>query len=155
MIDPRLLADLKRAEDAKHVEGTDFHAYRDSLGNWTGPYGHLLDKSVDWSGQVWTQATGDAILVADVTERTAQCVSLSEWPFLDTDCRRNAVIECVFNLGLKHWVVEFPKTRASIRAQSWQIAAANLLNSPTWIAQVGRARVARLADYLKNGFYSP
>ena len=154
VIDPHLLADIKRAEDDKHVEGTDFHAYRDTLGNWTGPYGHLLDQSVDWSGQVWTQATGDAILTADISERTAQIHALPEYPFLDTDCRRNAVIECVFNLGIEHWVAEFPKTRASIRAQSWKVAAANLMASPEWIREVGQSRVARLAGYLKSGSYS-
>lgn len=155
MTDPRLLADIKKAEDDKHVEGSDFHAYRDTLGNWTGPYGHLLDKTIDWTGQVWTQATGDAILAADISERAAQVHTLPEWSFLDTDCRRNALIECVFNLGLKHWVAEFPKTRASLQAQSWQIAAANLLHSPEWIREVGLKRVARLADYFGSGSYSP
>lgn len=155
VIDPRLLADLKRAEDDKHVEGTDFHAYRDTLGNWTGPYGHLLDQSIDWAGQTWTQATGDSILSADVAERTDQVHTLAEWSALDTDCRRNAIIECVFNLGLKHWITEFPKTRASIRAQSWTVAAANLLASPEWIREVGRSRVARLAGYFASGSYSP
>lgn len=154
MIDPRLLADLKKAEDDKHVEGTDFHAYRDTRGLWTGPFGHLLVQSIDWTGQIWSQATGDAILAADVVDRTGQVHTLPEWAALDTDCRRNAIIECVFNLGIGHWIAEFPKTRASIRAQSWQIAAANLLNSPEWIREVGRARVSRLADMFASGSYS-
>jgi GH24 family phage-related lysozyme (muramidase) len=154
VIDPRLLADLKRAEDAKHVEGTNFIAYRDTRGYWTGPFGHLLDQSIDWTGQEWSQSTGDSILTADIAERTYQVLTLPEWTALDTPCRQNAILECVFNLGLGHWVAEFPKTRASIRAQSWTIAAANLLASPEWIAQVGRSRVARIAGYLAAGSYS-
>lgn len=155
MIDPRLLADIKKAEDDKHVEGSDFHAYRDTRGFWTGPYGHLLDQSIDWTGQVWSQGTGDAILSADILERTAQVATLPEWAaVVSNDCRRNALIECVFNLGIGHWITEFPKTRASLRAQSWQIAAANLLNSPEWIRDVGRARVSRLADMFASGSYS-
>lgn len=155
MIDPRLLADIKRAEDDKHVEGTNFHAYRDTLGNWTGPYGHLLDQTIDWTGHEFSQATGDGLLATDVIERTAQVHTLPEWASLDTDCRRNAVIECVFNLGLGHWQREFPATRAAIQAASWSLASANLLRSPTWVKQVGLKRVARLAGYLSNGSYGP
>lgn len=153
-IDPHLLADLKKAEDDKHVEGSTFHAYRDTLGNWTGPYGHLLDQSIDWTGQEWSQATGDAILVADVAARAGQVIHLPEWPSLDTPCRQNALVECVFNLGIGHWISEFPLTRKAIQGKSWASASANLLHSPTWIKQVGLKRVARLADYFANGSYS-
>lgn len=153
-IDPHLLADLKKAEDDKHVEGSTFHAYRDTRGFWTGPYGHLLDQSIDWTGQEWSQATGDAILVADVTARTAQVQHLPEWASLDTPCRQNALVECVFNLGQGHWISEFPLTRKAIQAKLWTAAGANLLKSPEWIREVGLKRVARLADYFASGSYS-
>lgn len=149
IVDPHLLSDIKQAEGCKLV------AYRDTRGKWTIGYGHLLDQSVDWSGYEITQATADGMLAQDIAERTAQAATLPEWPSLDTDCRRNAVSECVFNLGIKHWVTEFPKTRAAIAARQWQSAANNLLASPEWIKDVGRARVARLAGYLQSGSYSP
>lgn len=154
MIDPRLLADIKHAEDDKHVEGTNFVAFRDSLGFWTIGYGHLLDQSIDWSGHTITQQTSDNILAADIMERTAQVTRLGEWGSCDTSCRSNALLECVFNLGIGHWQSEFPLTRRAIEAKQWATASANLLASPKWIKQVGLKRVARLADYFASGSYS-
>jgi lysozyme len=147
-IDPHLLADLKKAEGCKLV------AYKDTRGFWTIGYGHLLDQSIDWTGHEITQDTADGLLAQDVLSRTAQIHTLPEWSALDTPCRQNAVIEAVYNLGQGHWVSEFPKTRAAIQAQSWQIAAANLLASPEWIRDVGIARVSRIAGYLRQGSYS-
>ena len=147
-IDPRLLADLKRAEGCRLV------AYRDPLGKWTIAFGHLLDQSIDWTGYEIGQDAADGLLVQDVLARTAQVATLPEWSALDTAARQNALIECVFNLGQGHWVSEFPKTRAALQAKQWIPAATNLLNSPTWVAQVGRPRVARLAGYFQSGSYS-
>lgn len=153
IVDPRLLADVKHAEDDKHVEGTNFVAFRDTLGNWTIGYGHLLDQSIDWTGHEITQAAADGLLAQDIVERTAQVDTLPEWSALDTPCRQNAIIECVFNLGIGHWKSEFPQTRTAIEAKQWPTASANLLHSPTWIKQVGLKRVARLAEYLAAGSY--
>ena len=147
-IDPRLLADLMRAEGCKLV------AYRDSRGFWTIGYGHLLDQSVDWTGHTITQDTANQLLALDAQDRGATpAMALPEWASLDTPCRQNALIECVFNLGEGHWTSEFPKTRHSIEAQDWTGAQANLLNSPEWIRDVGQARVARLAAYFGTGSY--
>jgi GH24 family phage-related lysozyme (muramidase) len=153
-IDPRLLADIKTAEDDKHVEGTDFVAYRDSRGFWTIGYGHLLDQTIDWTGHTITQSTADGLLTADILSRTAQVDTLPEWGALDSACRRNALTECVFNLGYGHWVSEFPLTRKALEAAQWTQAATNLLHSPEWVKEVGLKRVARLADYFQNGSYT-
>lgn len=147
-VDPALRRDIGLAEGCKLV------AYRDSKGLWTTGYGHLLDQSIDWRGHEITQATADAMLTADIAERCAQCSTLPEWGSLDTDCRRNAVREAVFNLGIGHWMREFPATRKSIRDRQWSLAEANLLKSPEWITEVGLKRVARLAGYLGSGSYS-
>jgi lysozyme len=147
-IDPRLLADLKSAE------GCELKAYRDSLGFWTVGFGHKLDQSIDWTGYEITQDTADGLLAQDVIDRTDQVHALPEWSALDTLARQNALLECVFNLGQGRWVNKFPATRASIGAGQWVSAATNLLNSPEWIAEVGRARVVRIAGYLQSGSYS-
>jgi GH24 family phage-related lysozyme (muramidase) len=149
MADPRLVADISNAE------GCRLTAYKDGLGNWTIGFGHLLDQSVDWTGHTITAAVALQLLALDIDTKTHEAQSLPEWASLDTPCRQNAVIECVFNLGVRHWTSEFPATRRSIQAQDWAAAQANLLNSPEWVAQVGRARVARLAGYLQSGSYSP
>lgn len=148
MIDPQLLADIQAAEGCKLV------AYKDTRGFWTIGTGHLLDQSVDWTDHEITQQTADGMLAADIAERTAQVVELPEWVALDTACRRNAVLECVFNLGIGHWRSEFPATRGAIQESKWALAATNLLHSPEWIKEVGLKRVARLAGYLADGSYS-
>jgi hypothetical protein len=104
-------------------------------------------------GQVITKALALYWLEGDLIDATNQAMSLPEWSALDTPCRRNAVVECVFNLGVGHWTSEFPRTRASIKAQAWPEAQANLLDSPLWIKDVGLGRVQRLANYLGSGFY--
>ena len=147
-IDPRLLADLMRAEGCKLV------AYRDGRGFWTIGYGHLLDQSIDWTGHEIDQATADQLLALDAQDRGATpAMALPEWASLDTPCRQNALIECVFNLGVGHWTTEFPRTRAALQEQLWASAQAALLDSPQWIRDVGQARVARLASYFGSGQY--
>lgn len=156
MADPRLVADIQRAEGCPTDPVSHLPvAYRDSEGNWTIGWGHLLDQSIDWAGHVITWETARTLLSSDLDARRAECEGLPEWPSLDTECRQNAVVECVFNLGLKHWTDEFPHTREAIRKQLWTQAATDLLDSPEWIKQVGQARVARLAGYLRSGSYSP
>lgn len=148
MADARLVADVKASEGCKLV------AYKDKNGFWTIGYGHLLDQTINWTGHEITQATADAMLAADLDDHAFQAAKLPEWISLDTDCRRNALIECVFNLGIGHWESEFPLTRISLRVKSWSQAGANLLHSPEWIHDVGLKRVARLADYLQYGRYA-
>lgn len=147
MASVQLIANVKAAEGCKLI------AYRDTRGFWTIGYGHLLDQTIDWTGHEITQETADQLLAQDLDVHAAQCESLPEWSALDTTCRQDAVIEAVFNLGLTHWVSEFPLTRKMIRIQSWTAAAANLIDSPEWIAEVGRPRVARIAGFLQSGSY--
>lgn len=149
------MADAELIRDIKSAEGCKLIAYKDGEGYWTIGYGHLLDQSIDWTGHEITQDTADQLLAQDIDARAAQAALLPEWTALDTPCRQNAVIECIFNLGASHWVKEFPRTRSDIKVQSWKAAAADLMNSPEWIKEVGRARVARLAGYLQSGSYSP
>lgn len=153
-IDPRLIADIRKAEGCPKDEATGLPvAYRDGLGNWTGGYGHLLDQTIDWTGQTFGWDVVLQWLNDDLVEKTTQAQTLPEWSQLDTPCRQNAVIECVFNLGLEHWRSEFPGTRSAIGSQDWQSAHDNLLRSPLWIKQVGIGRVTRLALYLQWGAY--
>ncbi len=152
MIDQRLLEDLKHAEGCPTLGGLPV-AYKDKLGNWTGGYGRLLDQTIDWTGTKWPWDVVLGWLSEDAQKRANQCLMLPEWPALNTACRQNAVIECVYNLGAKHWLAEFPATRRSIAAKDWQAAHDNLLKSPLWIAQVGIGRVTRLANYLLTGVY--
>ncbi len=72
-----------------------------------------------------------------------------EWPFLDTDGRKGAWIEMVFNLGWTK-LSKFTGTRACIRAQDWKGTSIHMLDS-LWARQVkGRART--LASIMERGF---
>lgn len=147
MADPRLIADLKRAEGCKLV------AYRDGRGFWTIGFGHLLDQSHDWTGYTIDMVTALGYLNGDADKAVFLAQQLPEWGMLDTDCRRNALTECIYNLGKTHWTSEFPATRSALQSMSWQLASKNLLNSPLWIQQVGLCRVSRIAGYFASGQY--
>jgi GH24 family phage-related lysozyme (muramidase) len=143
--DTRLLFDIERAEGCRLV------GYPDGGGVPTVGYGHTGPEV--YVGMTITQTQAISMLSADIDEAAAQAQTLPEWSALDTDCRRNALIECIFNLGEGHWKAEFPKTRAAIQAQDWSAAYSNLLNSPQWVRQVGAGRVNRLAMYFRDGWY--
>ncbi|HEY5212262.1 MAG TPA: hypothetical protein VIJ38_04490 [Acidobacteriaceae bacterium] len=146
-MDARLISDLNLAE------GRELTAYTDGLGNWTIGVGHLLDQSRDWSHYTISPVQSDAYLQSDLMIVQGECNGLPEWRMLNTPCRQNAVLECVFNLGIKHWTAEFPRARAAIQTQDWQAAHDHLIASPEWVLEVGRGRVVRIADYLLWGAY--
>jgi GH24 family phage-related lysozyme (muramidase) len=154
MADPRLRRDVAFAEapGGRPV----LRGYLDTRGVPTAGYGHTGPDVV--VGQLYTEQQCEDWLDADLDEATAEAQQLREWDFLDTDCRQNALIECVYNLGVNHWTAPpphgFPKTRAAMQRQDWPAVSANLLNSPEWIREVHLARVQRLAGYFLNGSYS-
>lgn len=147
-ISPYLLSNVKTAEGCRLV------AYRDTKGLWTIGYGHLLDQSIDWTGHTISQATADGLLTQDIAAHALQAATLPEWePCNSNPARRDALIECVFNLGIGTWMKDFPATRTSLAHSQWEAAGNNLLHSPEWIHDVGLKRVARLADSFQNGSY--
>jgi len=157
MTDPRLLADVKSAE------GCRLTAYKDSRGLWTAGWGHKLDQHFTWTGHTFTQSEADAYLAADLDNAMVQAKTLSEWVYLNTPCRENALTELVFNMGFGAWL-EFRRTRAAIKQQRWQDAHDGLLDS-VWAREVqphgildpdGKelpGRATRLAGYLLTGQY--
>lgn len=145
MIDPKLAADIDSAEQCK------LKAYQDSFGIWTIGWGHeLFPQTSDQANTVWTQAQADAQRDADINSARAFAQALMEWPYLDTVCRQNAVIELCFNMRRK-WLL-FINTRNAIKAQNWQGAHDGLLAS-AWAAEVHATRANRLANYLLTGQY--
>lgn len=141
----RLLADVKSAE------GCRLQAYRDTLGNWTVGYGHLLPKGRDWAGTAWTQDQAGSQLEKDLeASGIAVAQALPEWDVLDTDARQNALCELCFNMGVGHWRA-FAETRAAIQRKDWLAASTGLLDS-LWAKQVG-LRADRLASYLLTGSF--
>lgn len=143
--------DLKLLRDIKASEGLSLVAYRDTKGYWTVGYGHFLDQHTNWKGHKISTEEAEDLLESDLAGSETSCTYLPEWKSLDTDCRKNAVIELVFNMGLEKWK-QFAKTRLDIQNQNWQVAHDELLNS-IWATQVGKTRSNRLANYLLTGQY--
>ena|ERR1035437_1825002 len=145
--DPRLLADVTRAEGSRAT------AYRDLLGNWTAGVGHLLDQKQDWANVVFSPDQIKQWIASDLADSESEARGLLEWSKLNAPCRKNAIIEIIFNMGDVHWRSEFPKTRSAIFRQDWQAAHDHLIASPEWVKEVGIGRVTRLANYLLDGDY--
>lgn len=153
MIDQRLRHDIAWAEALGGKP--ELVGYLDTRGVPTAGYGHTGSDVI--VGQHYTEQQCEDWLAADIEEAETEARGLPEWAALDTDCRRNALTECIYNLGVHHWTSPpphgFPKTRAAIQVQNWPVAAANLLQSPEWIREVHLSRVQRLANYLLRGAY--
>jgi len=143
MISPLLIKDVQNAESCK------LKGYKDSRGFYTKGWGHLLEDQ-SGPGVNWTQDQADEQLIKDLRSAEAFAQGTPEWPYLDTPCRQNAVIELCFNLR-KRWLL-FVNTRVAIRDRDWQVAHDELLNS-AWDHQVHETRANRLADYLLTGEY--
>lgn len=153
MADPRLRRDIALAEapGGRPV----LQGRLDTRGVPTAGYGHTGPDVV--VGRLYTEQQCEDWLDADIDEAETEAQTLPEWAALDTDCRRNALTECIYNLGVHHWTAPpphgFPKTRAALQIQDWTTAAAQLLNSPEWVREVHLTRVARLAGYFRTGSY--
>jgi lysozyme len=139
----------KLHSDVAAAEGLRLYAYKDSLGFWTGGYGHLLDQTKNWHGVMFTQDQCDLWLAGDLVIATSEAAELLEWASLDTDARQNAVVELVFNMGEDHWR-KFVHTRMFITQKKWALAHDGLLDS-LWAKEVGPHRSGRIAMYLLSG----
>lgn len=140
------------ASQLRVSEGVVDHAYRDSLGYWTGGVGHLLDQTKDWTGISFSCEQIDAWLAEDIDKAVDEADGLPEWQHLDTDARQNALVELVFNMGLSHWR-QFAKCRYALCKRDWQDAHNELIDS-LWAKQVGPTRSNRIANQLLTGAFA-
>ncbi|SRR6266403_854951 len=139
--------------DVAQAEGCVLHAYKDSLGYWTGGYGHLLDQTKPWKEtDTFTQDQCDLWLAGDLVLAASEAAELLEWNALDTPARQNALVELVFNMGEEHWK-KFVRTRLLITQKKWAFAKAELLNS-LWAKEVGPHRSNRIAGYIYTGEFT-
>jgi len=125
----------------KH-EGLRLSAYRDSEGIWTIGYGHNLQvMEVD-------KELASQWLAEDMAAAYRTTADFDEYKFLDTDARRNVLIEMVFNMGPGR-TRKFRKMLAAIRRLDFDEAAVEMLDS-RWARQVGR-RAGTLARMMTKG----
>lgn len=67
----------KLHSDVALAEGCVLHAYKDSLGYWTGGYGHLLDQTKPWKEiDLFTQDQADLWLAGDLAIAASEASEL-------------------------------------------------------------------------------
>jgi len=120
-------------EQLKRHEGCVLHAYEDHLGYTTIGYGRLIDER---RGGGISQAEAEALLSNDI----ARVVGLieSEIDNLHTLPERvqHALINMGFQLGVTG-LMAFTKMLAALKANDWELAAEEALNS-RWAEQTPR-----------------
>jgi len=135
----KLVAELSRDE------GRIPHAYKDSEGYLTIGVGHLIDKN---RGGRLPEFIIDLLLEYDIDAKVNQIKNALPWVEKLSDARQRVIINMVFNLGLTGFQ-KFRNTIAAIKAEDWDVAAAEMLNSK-WARQVG-PRAERLAQMMREG----
>ena len=124
----------------KRHEGYRDHVYKDSLGNLTCGYGHLLAE-----GSFVPKSVSDAFFILDMGQAFEDYAKLK----LDLDPVRKAVIvDMLFNLGYGG-VLKFKRMLAAIRAGDFWQAAEEMLDSK-WARQVG-TRATELSFMMRTG----
>ncbi len=135
----KLVAELSRDE------GRVPHAYKDSEGYLTIGVGHLIDKN---KGGRLPEFIIDLLLEYDIDAKVSQIKNALPWAENLSDARQRVIINMVFNLGITGFQ-KFHNTIAAIKAEDWDVAAAEMLNSK-WARQVG-PRAERLAQMMREG----
>lgn len=130
-------------------EGCRLTAYKDTEGVWTAGWGRNLQT------MRITQATADEWLREDLATAEAAARVLPCWQHMDTQARRNVLIELVYNMGPEPFdgdgYRDFTNTLAAMARKDWPAAERELLDSK-WARQVG-ARAVRLARLMRTGEY--
>lgn len=158
----------KLIDQLKLHEGVELTPYLCSEGYWTIGYGRNLeskgltaDEQVAILGSVYppqkviaklnkqgiTLTQAEEMLLNDLTEVE---VSLNRYLALESlcDARQAVCINMAFNLGIAGFL-KFQRTINAIRAQRWEDAAHEMLDS-RWAKQVGR-RARELAEQMRTG----
>lgn len=114
------MTDDEIKESIKKEEGLRLQVYRDSLGNLTVGYGHLIR-----SGAPITKDMADSLFEIDYIKAVSGYNSMG----LDLDpVRRAAIIDMIFNLGIGG-VKKFEHFLFALKYQDWVRAANELMDS--------------------------
>lgn len=138
----------REKEELKADEGLRLKAYKDTLGNWTVGYGHLLKEKPEAD---WTQAQADETFDNDFEE--AETGAIRAVPFFTAldGPRKGAMVNMAFNMG-SAGLAGFHGMLAAMDSGDWDTAALHLMNS-RYARQVGD-RAKRLAYRIRTGSYS-
>jgi lysozyme len=133
--------DKNLLDSVKFHEGFRTRAYQDTVGVWTIGYGTNLQALVV------DEPTAARWLHDKLVEAQSFAKGLPEWNGL-SPVRRNVVIEMIYNLGPRGYVM-FANTRRAMQDGRYADAAKGMLASK-WALQVGQ-RALRLAQQMEKG----
>lgn len=138
----------REKEELKLDEGLRLKAYKDTLGNWTIGYGHLLKEKPD---RDWTLVEAEEAFEEDFLK--AELGAKDVVPFFEAldGARKGALVNLAFNMGATA-LSGFHGTLAALDAGDWDTAALHLMNSK--YARQVRSRASRLAFRLRTGEYA-
>jgi lysozyme len=125
-------------------EGLRLKPYRDARNKLTIGVGRNLDDAGINREEALMLLNNDIATVRREIERAFPWVSRLN------RVRKNVILDMVFNLGLPGFR-RFKKTIAAIKAEDWENAAREMLDSQ-WAKQVGE-RAKELAAMMKRGKY--
>ncbi len=134
------MTDEELKASIKQEEGLRLNVYRDSLGNLTVGYGHLIR-----TGSLITQDMAESLFELDYIKAVSGYEKLN----LKLDpVRRAAVIDMIFNMGIGN-VQSFNRMLVHLKDQSWAQAAYELMDSE--YAKQVPARAKRNRDRILKG----
>ena len=123
----------------KHVQ------YRDSQGNPTIGYGHLVKPGSNFGGSI-SQDQADKLFNKDFRKHSEAAKRIPGWDKA-TPQQKAGLIDLTFNMG-DGWWMQFPKFSDAMAKGDYEKAAKELRSSH-WYAQTGR-RGPTIIDLIKN-----
>ncbi len=131
-------------DSLKEHEGFRADAYIDTTGHLTIGYGQRVDelRVSKEEAETW--------LIDGIVSKTRELETFLAFRAVKDPVRRDVLIEMAYNLGVDG-LMKFRNMWAAIKAQNWDEAAVQMLDS-LWAKQVG-ARAHTLATRMKQGVY--
>lgn len=139
-IDLELLAKELRRDEHDGQDGSGV-VYKCPAGKLTVGFGHNIEDN-PISARV-----AEMILQDDIGQTLADCERLDYFHTL-SDVRKRVIMNMMFNMGM-YTFLKFKRMAGAIRAQDWELAADEMMNS-RWYNQVGD-RAKRLVNMMREG----
>lgn len=135
----------------KKQEGYKSKPYRDSLGNWTGGVGHLLNGGKSPSSprnyNNYTDKDWDEVFDDDIEDAEIKLDEQLSWWRKLSDVRQDVMVSLFFNLGPK--LVTWKHTLNNIDNGNFKTAEIDLENDQPWASQV-KSRAVMLAQQMET-----
>jgi lysozyme len=121
-------------------EGYRSYIYKDTRGNDTVGYGHLVSDG-------FSRPVADAILYYDIMEKEAQLIEKCPEYIVQCNVIKSVILDSCFNLGVEGFM-QFKHFFACLNAKDYQ-GAANALRNSSWYKELP-SRVEFLAKMVED-----